>query len=229
MPPVIINIVSAQSGTGKTTIMEKLIPELTGLGLKVAALKGQIRHYHLDLPGKDTFRFARAGAAVAGMTTPDQYILIGTDREQGGTAAALRMLREADLVLVEGYKKSANPKIEVVRDAVNKAPLLPEHVIAVASDVADLAAPVPVFSLDDPGGLAAFIHRRFFAGYGGTGAAEKLTHFDRAGRPRMVDVSGKEPTLREAYARGEIVMAPDTLARVKEGAMAKGDVLGCPC
>ena len=225
MAPVTINIVSAQSGTGKTTILEKLLPEFSSRGLKVAALKGQIHHYNLDLPGKDTWRFAQAGAAAAGMTTPDKYILIGTDRERGGMAAALRMLGNLDLVLVEGHKKSGNPKIEVVRSAVNRKPLLPEHVMAVVTDVEDLQAPVPVFDLDDSKGLADFIYHRFFTP-SGTVEPGGFTHFDHAGRPRMVDVSGKEAGLREAYARGEIIMSPETLARVKAGTLSKGDVLG---
>ncbi len=224
MAPVTINLVSAQSGTGKTTLLEKLIPELAERGLKVAALKGEIHHYDLDLPGKDTWRFARAGATVAGMTTPEKYILIGSAPEQGGMAAAQQLLQDLDLILVEGHKKSSNPKIEVVRGAVNPKPLLPEHVIAVVTDVPDLSVEVPVFHLQDIKGLAAFIHERFFSP-GGDQSGE-LTHFDRTGRPRMVDVSGKAETLREAYARGEIVMQPETLARVKEGKMAKGDVLG---
>ncbi len=223
MAPVTINIVSAQSGTGKTTILEKLLPELTGRGLKVAALKGEIHHYNLDLPGKDTWRFAQAGAAAAGMTTPEKYILIGTDRERGGMAAALQMLQGLDLVLVEGHKKSGNPKIEVVRGAVNQKPLLPDQVIAVVTDVADLTAPVPVFHLEDTQVLAAFIYERFFTAGGAPDGV--LTHFDPAGRPRMVDVSGKKQTLRVAYAKGEIIMRPGTLSRVKEGNLSKGDVL----
>lgn len=224
MPPVIINLIAAQSGTGKTTVLEGLLPELTARGLKVTALKGEVHHYNLDIPGKDTWRFAQAGAGVVGMTTPEKYILIGSDPDQGGMAAAQQLMQDLDLILVEGHKKSSNPKIEVVREAVNPKPLLPEHVIAVVTDVPDLAVEVPVFHLQDIKGLAAFIFERFFSPDGDRSG--ELTHFDRTGRPRMVDVSGKAETLREAYARGEIVMQPETLARVKEGKMAKGDVLG---
>ena len=73
MLPVTINIISARSGTGKTTCVEKLLPELAALGLRTAVLKGQIHHYNLDIPGKDTWRFRQAGAAAAGMTPPDKY------------------------------------------------------------------------------------------------------------------------------------------------------------
>lgn len=224
MPPVIINFIAAQSGTGKTTVLEKLLPELTAQGLKVAALKGEVHHYNLDIPGKDTWRFAQAGAAVVGMTTPEKYILIGSDPAGGGTAAAVSRLQEYDLVLIEGDKKSTYPKIEVVRGAVNRKPLLPEGVIAIITDVEDLRLPhpLPLFMLDDTTGLSLFILDSFFK----AGETEPgLTHFDSKGRPKMVDVSDKGNTLREAYAAGEIVMAPATLARIRSGGMKKGDVL----
>ena len=224
MPPVIINFVAAQSGTGKTTLLEKLIAELTARGLKVAALKGEVHHYNLDIPGKDTWRFAQAGAAVVGMTTPEKYILIGRAPSTGGTAAAVSKLQEFDFIFIEGGKSSPYPKIEVVRGAVNRQPLLPEGVIAVASDLADLPLPpgLPLFRLDDAAGLARFICDRFLPPAGGE---PELTHFDKAGRPRMVDISEKEITRREAYAAGEVAMAPATLARIKAGTVAKGDVL----
>lgn len=224
LPPVIINLIAAQSGTGKTTVLEGLLPELTARGLKVAALKGEVHHYNLDIPGKDTWRFAQAGAGVVGMTTPEKYILIGSAPAGGGTAAAVEKLQEFDLIFIEGGKNSPYPKIEVVRSAINRQPLLPEGVIAVVSDLAELPLPqhLPLFQLDDPAGLAGFIHEHFFK----PGKAEpELTHFDRSGRPRMVDVSDKESTRREAYAAGEVTMAPATLARIKSGAVEKGDVL----
>ncbi len=225
MPPFMLNIVAACSGAGKTTLIEKLLPELAGLGLRVAALKGNIHHYELDLPGKDTWRYVQAGAEVAGMLTPEQYILIGRDRSAGGLTAAAGLLRNLDLLLIEGDKQSPNPKVEVVRKAVIQAPAVKNNVVAVATDVPGLEAAVPVFSLEDYRGLARFIHARCLAA-GRTRAGEELTHFDRAGRPRLVDVSSKEQTVREAYARGEIAMGSATLARVREGSLAKGDVLG---
>lgn len=227
MPPVVINLVAAQSETGKTTIMEKLLPELKKRGLRVAALKGHLHHYDLDLPGKDSWRFARAGAEVAGMTTPDSYILIGSGEGKSGIDAAAEMLDDFDLIIVEGNKQSSNPKIEVVRSAVNPEPLLPDQTIAVVTDRNDLELDIPVIKLDDSAGLAAFLLERFFTPHADAhSAAGELTHFDSQGRPRMVDVSAKDDTLREAYARGEITMSRDTLSRVMTGSMAKGDVLG---
>jgi len=227
LPPVIINLVSAQSETGKTTILEKLLPVLKQRGLRVAALKGHLRHYELDRPGKDSWRFTRAGAEVSGFSVSGNYVLFGSSEEKNGLEAAAERLKDFDLIIIEGNKKSKNPKIEVVRRAVNPEPILPENTVAVVTDREDLKLDIPVLELGDSSALADFICVRFLGREPQAApAAGDLTHFDRAGRPRMVDVSAKEQTQREAYARGEITMHPDTLARVIAGSMAKGDVLG---
>lgn len=228
MPPVTINLVAAQSETGKTTILEKLLPELKKRGLRVAALKGNLHHYNLDQAGKDSWRFAQAGAAVAGLTTADSYFLFGTSEEKSGTEAAAELLTNIDLLIIEGNKKSKNPKIEVVRSAINPEPLLPENTVAVVSDRDDLDLEIPVIDINDSKALADFICERFMNKDSRTGTIntfENLTHFDQTGRPRMVDVSEKEQTSREAYARGEITMSPATLEKIMTGSMAKGDVL----
>jgi len=244
LPPPTIHLVASRSKTGKTTILEKLVPELKQRGLKVAVLKGHLNHYDLDLPGKDSWRFAKAGADVAGMTTPDSYILIGSSPGKSGNEAAADFLKDLDLILVEGNKKTGNPKIEVIRSDLNPEPLLLPNTIALVTDLRDLEVGVPVIDIADHTALADFICSEFLGaalkrvdGAATTGEKEQnrgpgaegegaLTHFDRSGRPRMVDVSGKDQTGREAYARGEINMAPETLARITAGSMAKGDVLG---
>ncbi len=228
MPPVIINLVAAQSESGKTTILEKLLPELKRRGLSVAALKGHLHHYDLDLPGKDSWRFSRAGADISGMTTPESFFLFGSREGKSGNEAVAEFLTEIDLIIIEGNKQSSNPKIEVVRGKINRQPLLPYNTIAVISDCDDLNLDIPVISINDIKALADFICNRFFPTEKSNVYAagnEILTHFDKSGRPKMVDVSEKEQTSREAYAQGEITMSPDTLSRVMAGRMAKGDVL----
>ncbi len=222
MPPVIIHFVAAQSKTGKTTILEKLLPELKKKGLRVAALKGNLKDYEFDLPGKDSWRFARAGAEISGMTTPDGYILIGSgdhlSKGKSGIDAAGELLDDLDLIIVEGNKKTRYPKIEIVRKEINSEPLLTENTIALVTDLDLSSLDLPIIGMDDAPALANFICDQFFE------AAAKLTHFDDAGRPKMVDVSAKQQTMREAYARGEIQMAPETLNRIRAGSMEKGDV-----
>lgn len=228
MSPKIVNLVAAQSGTGKTTIIEKLLPELNKRGLRVAALKGNLQHYDLDLPGKDSWRFAQAGAEVSGIASPDGFFLFGPSGELSGSEAASNLLENLDLIIIEGHKKSKNPKIEVLRSEINPDPLLAENTIAVVTDRADLNLEIPVINIYDTLTLADFVWTHFFgAGRGSDNLNEKkqLTHFDQAGRPKMVDVSEKNETVREAYARGEIIMGSETLSLVISGRMAKGDVL----
>ena len=226
MPPVIINLVAAQSDTGKTTVIEKLLPELKARGLRVAALKGNLHHHDLDLPGKDSWRYARAGAEVAGFTTPISFLLHGITELNSGDRVVAALLSDLDLILVEGNKRSSNPKIEVVRSAINPKPLLPAGTVAIFSDLKTIDCELPLLDLNDTKAQADFIVGRFFArGRNSLMDEKNLTHFDNSGRPRMVDVSAKEQSLREAYACGEIAMASETLELVKAGRMAKGDVL----
>ncbi len=226
MSPVIFNLVAAQSGTGKTTILEKLLPELKRRGLRVAAMKGNLDHYDIDLPGKDSYRFSKAGAGIAGFTTPEGFFLYGSEKGKSGSEAAADLLTNFDLIIIEGNKKSRHPKIEVVRSEVNPDPLLPDHTIAVLSDRFDLKLDIPVINIYDIKALADFIINYFIENrHEETLDSEGLTHFDQAGRPKMVDVSGKKETTREAYAKGEILMDPATFTRVMAGSLAKGDVL----
>lgn len=225
MPPVLINIVASCSNSGKTTLIEGLIPELINRGLRVAALKGNIHHYNLDLPGKDTWRFTRAGAEVAGMITTDRYILTGPAPDKSGLQVVCSLLKNLDLIIIEGDKQTPNQKIEIVRAGLQNKPMSTKNLIAVVTDLQDLSIEVPKFDSADYRGLADFIIDRFFKKPAPRPEGD-LTHFDPSGRPRMVDVSAKPETVREAYAKGEIVMAPSTLERIKNATLAKGDVLG---
>ncbi len=160
-----------------------------------------------------------AGAGAAGVITPEEYILLGRTPDRGG-AASLRVLQGFDLVLIEGDKDSGNPKIEVVREGAGRTPVSGEGLLAVVTDLPEVESPAPLFGLEDYRGLACFILEKYF--FPETGG---LTHLDAAGRPRMVDVSGKVQSLREARAAGEVIMSSSTLGRLREGSMAKGDVL----
>ena len=155
--PVVVSIV-AKSNTGKTTIIEDLIPELQGKGLSVGVVK---HHSHLssfDVPGKDTYRLAQAGANVVLGISPIQvavfYDANGYDDYEG---AVSKHCADVDLVLTEGFKLGPYPKIEVHRTARSDQLLCePEELVALVSDRSwDL--PVPWFSLDDAPGLAEFL------------------------------------------------------------------------
>jgi cyclic pyranopterin monophosphate synthase len=226
IPPVIVNLVAAQADTGKTTVIEKLLPKLKARGFRVAALKGNLHHHNLDLPGKDSWRFAVAGAEIAGFTTTDSFFIHGRATNGDSSATIAGLLRDLDLILIEGNKESNNPKIEVVRSDINPTPLYPVGTVAIFSDLKNIKTKLPIIDLNNPTEQANFIIENFLVQEGDLKMNSKnLTHFDNSGRPRMVDVSPKEQSLREAYARGEIVMSAESFELVKTGRLAKGDVL----
>jgi len=219
----LFSFVAARSGTGKTTLLEKVIAELTERGYRVVTLKN-IHQAHLDLPGKDSWRYRQAGALAVGLVTPEGYLIIGGSGID--PKEALSFLPPADLVLMEGFHKLHLPKVEVVRKEVGREIVSPpEELVAIATDIPDLSAQVPCFPLDDPAPLADWIIERFMVAGAQPQPQAELSHFDDSGRARMVDVSAKVSTYREAIARGEIRMKPNTLAMIRAGKMAKGDVL----
>jgi molybdopterin-guanine dinucleotide biosynthesis protein B len=155
--PAIVSVV-AKSGTGKTTLLEALIPHLKAHGLRVGLLK---HHSHLssfDTPGKDTHRLAEAGADMVVGASPVQ---VATFRRTPGSAdldaVIAQHLADADLVLTEGYKRGPYPKIEVHRSARSDELLCsPDEMLALVTD-RTWPIPVPQFSLDDAAGLAGHL------------------------------------------------------------------------
>jgi molybdopterin-guanine dinucleotide biosynthesis protein B len=159
----ILSIVG-RSNSGKTTLLEKLIPELTRRGRRVGTIK---HHLHgpveVDVPRKDSWRHKRAGARTVALSSPDTlFILADIAGEWPLEAIAHQALFEVDLILTEGFKSGPMPKIEVIRAAQEGPPLCgPEdHLVAVVTD-RDLALPVPRFGLEEVGRLADFIERAF--------------------------------------------------------------------
>jgi len=148
------------SGSGKTTLVEKLIPQFTARGLRVSVIKHAHHGFDLDRPGKDSWRHREAGATQVLMLSGERWVLMHELRgaPEPSLDEQLRLLQPCDLVLIEGYKEAAVPKIEVHRPAHGKPPLWPEnpHVVAVASDV-EIACPLPLLPLNDPAAVAAFI------------------------------------------------------------------------
>ncbi len=217
-----ISFVAARSGTGKTTYLEKVIAVLSGRGYRVVALK-DAKQANFDLPGKDSWRHRRAGALAVGLVGGQETLIVsgagGHDPRE-----VLPFLPEADFVLFEGFRRFAFPKIEVVRGALGKEIVSPPHdLIAVVTDVPELAAPVPCFPLHEAEPLVDWLIARYPAGE--SARPREFTHVDGRGRARMVDVSAKEETLREAVARGEVQVGPETIALIAGARISKGDVL----
>jgi molybdopterin-guanine dinucleotide biosynthesis protein B len=155
MPPVVS--VVGRSDAGKTTFLEKLIPELKARGLRVAVVKHDRHGFEMDRPGKDTWRLRQAGADAVMISAPHQMALIrsGLPEEMLLEDLAAVVGPWVDLVLTEGYKSGDRPKIEVSRLAVAGGELLctAEELLAVVADGPRPVA-VPQFGLDDAGGVA---------------------------------------------------------------------------
>ncbi len=152
------------SGSGKTTLLVKLIPLLTGRGLRVATLKHAHHSFDVDKPGKDSYEHRKAGASEVIVSSARRWVQM---HEVGGGAEAtlaelLRKLSPCDLVLVEGFKAERHPKMEIFRRAVGKSPLHREddRIVAVASDQPLPGAGIPVVDLNDLAAIAELVLAR---------------------------------------------------------------------
>jgi len=148
------------SGSGKTTLIEKLLPEFAARGLRVSTLKHAHVDFDFDKPGKDSWRHRHAGAFEVMVSSPKRWALIHEIRHDAEPTLPelLARMNQADLVLVEGFKRDPFPKLEVHRVALGKTLLAPDDadIVAIASDE-PVATRLPRFDLDDVAGIAAFI------------------------------------------------------------------------
>ncbi len=145
---------------GKTGLMERLVAEISGRGLRVSTVKHAHHRIDVDQPGTDSHRHRQAGATEVLLASATRFALMHELRDEGEPAleTLLARLAPVDLVLVEGYKRAAHPKVEAHRAETGKG-LIAENdasVRAVASDVA-LDLDRPVFALDDTRAIADFI------------------------------------------------------------------------
>jgi molybdopterin-guanine dinucleotide biosynthesis protein B len=152
------------SGSGKTTLLTKLIPVLVCRGLKVATLKHAHHGFDVDLPGKDSYEHRRAGAGEVIVFSSRRWVQMHEIGEEPPVTLAqlLRRLSPCDLVLVEGFKREALPKLEVFRPETGKALLHPDdpHIVALAAKTAPAEVPVPVVDLDDLDAIADVVLAR---------------------------------------------------------------------
>ena len=158
----IISIVG-KSSSGKTTLIEKLVPELTRRGYRVATVKHDMHGFEVDQEGKDSWRHKQAGAHTVVISSPQKVALI-RDVEKDLTLDEIRgrWIQDVDLILSEGYKRDVQPKIEVFRKEKHKKLLCAkkDNLIAIASNQ-KLRVGVPCFDLEDMKGLSNFIEKEF--------------------------------------------------------------------
>ena len=151
---------AAYSGSGKTTLIEQLIPLLVARGLKVSVIRHAHHGFDVDQRGKDSYRHRQAGASEVLVSSDTRWALMHELRTEAEPElpALLERLSPCDLVLVEGFKSQAIPKMEIHRQAAG-TPLLfrdDPFIVALASDTA-LSTDLPVFDLEDHSGIAGFL------------------------------------------------------------------------
>jgi molybdopterin-guanine dinucleotide biosynthesis protein B len=165
MPPVLSFV--GKPGCGKTTLMEKLILFLSQKGYRIGTIKHHIHAFEMDTPGKDTWRHKQAGACTVALASPNGLgIIRDVDCDPLVNELVARYFFDADMVLAEGYKRFAMPKIEVFRSSMHAAPLKDrdDTWIAFVSDVSlSDSGNVPCFSPDDIAAIGDFIIDRFLS------------------------------------------------------------------
>jgi molybdopterin-guanine dinucleotide biosynthesis protein MobB len=155
--------VVGKSNSGKTTLVEKMIGELVRRKYRVATIKHNRHGFDIDHEGKDSWRHKQAGARTTVIASPHRVAVV-EDVEKDFDIGELveRYIREADIVLSEGFKKNPFPKIEVNRKAMNQDLLCSteDNLFAIASDRA-LTAGVPCLDINDISGLVDMVESRF--------------------------------------------------------------------
>ena len=153
------------SGSGKTSLIEALIPTLTADGLRVSLVKHAHHTFDVDQPGKDSYRHREAGCTEVLVSSAARWALMHELRGERELALreAIDRLSPCDLILVEGYKRAAIPKLEIWRPSVGKPLLHPgdPDILAIATDApADVGAGIRVFALNEVGAIATFVRER---------------------------------------------------------------------
>jgi molybdopterin-guanine dinucleotide biosynthesis adapter protein len=148
------------SGSGKTTLIEQLIPLLTQRGITVSLIKHAHHTFDVDQPGKDSYRHRAAGCTEVLVTSSRRWALMHELRgaAEPGLSEHVERISPCDLLLVEGFKREAIPKLEVYRAEVGE-PLIHPHdqnIVAIASDVR-LETRLPQFDLNAPASIAQFV------------------------------------------------------------------------
>lgn len=159
MPPV-LSIVG-KSESGKTTLIETLIPELKRRGYRVGVVKHAHHGFDLDQPGKDSYRHRQAGANSVMIASPGQMALV-KDMSGERLEDLVPYFEDVDLLITEGFKRDAAPKIEVFRVERHRQPACLDDptLVALVSDT-PLSLSVPRFAPDDTAAITAFVVSRF--------------------------------------------------------------------
>ena len=159
--PPFVSVVG-NSGSGKTTFLEKLIPELIARGLKVGTIKHDVHGFEMDKPGKDSWRHKHAGASATVISSPYQIGMVMDVTYDHKPDELLPMFNGMDIVLTEGYKRGEHPKMEIFRTQITNEPLCKNDtsLLAIITD-SDIDLDVPTFSLEAVKKIADFLIEHF--------------------------------------------------------------------
>jgi molybdopterin-guanine dinucleotide biosynthesis protein B len=153
--------VAGFKNAGKTTLVEKLVAELTRRSLRISTVKHAHHSFDIDHEGRDSFRHRKAGATEVAVVSANRWAIIHESRAEAepDLDEILAKLGPCDLVIVEGYKRDSHDKIEVRNLALNHPKLAGDDptVVAIAANGTIAGAPVPVFDRDDVSALSKFI------------------------------------------------------------------------
>jgi len=155
--------VAGFKNAGKTTLVEKLVTELTGRGYRISTVKHAHHSFDIDHEGRDSFRHRKAGASEVAVVSRHRWAIIHESREDAEPSLQdiLSKLEPCDLVIVEGYKRDTHDKIEVRNLTLEHPELAGEDptIVAIAANGTVAGAPVPLFDRDDVSALASFIEK----------------------------------------------------------------------
>lgn len=151
--------VSGVKNSGKTTLLERLIPLLKNRGYRVAAVKHDGHDFSADVPGTDSERLRRAGAVGTAVFSATQCLI--ADGTPGRTPEHfIHYFQDVDLILIEGLKHSSYPKIEVIREEISSSPVTaPDTWLAVMTDTSFCAESAPTIGIDDIAAAADILSR----------------------------------------------------------------------
>lgn len=157
--PLIVSIVG-RSGAGKTSYIEKLLPVLARHGIRLAVVKHDAGGFEIDHPGKDTWRYARAGGGIAAISGPDRFALIERREVELTLDEVVERLPDVDLILTEGFKREGRSRVELLRRAWSETPVCPrEDLVGVIADF-DAHPGLPRYPLGDPTPFAEYLLSR---------------------------------------------------------------------
>ena len=148
---------AAYSGTGKTTLIEKLVRSLKDKGLRLAVIKHDGHRFEIDKEGKDSYRFTKAGADISIITSCEKFALM--EQREASFEQVVALVRDVDLILVEGYKQATDlPQIGIARAATGKGFTHElSHFVAVVTDLDLGDEGIRKFGFDEIEEIAGFI------------------------------------------------------------------------